>query len=247
MPVKRSQSAARVLSVLEAVAAQQPIGVRALARLLECDKSAVQRALMTLADEGWIRATIEAPVRWEVSARIFAVAQLAYGGNDLRQRARRTLERLRDETGETIMLALPDLHNFVIADVVESRQVLRMAPYVGTKVSVQNTATGRAMLPFMTEGEQLALLGQQPSREMREMFALTREQGFAVSDGEINPGATNLAAPIFEFNGQPVGAIVLTAPRQRLALLDHDELGRQLARAAQELSRGRPAVAVAAS
>ncbi len=239
MPVKPSQSASRVLAVLEAIAAHQPIGVRALARLLECDKSAMQRALKTLAEEGWIRATIEAPVRWEVSARIFAVANLAYGGNDLRQRARRVLERLRDETDETAMLVLPDLQNFVVADVVESRQVLRMAPHVGTKVSVRNTATGRAVLPYLSADQQLALLGEMPDPSMLETYAQTRERGYAISDGEINPGATNLAAPIIEVNGEAIGAIVLTAPRERLASASQHEAGRWVARAAQELSRGK--------
>ena len=55
MSVKRSQSAARVLAVLECIARHQPIGVSELARLLQADKSAVQRAVMTLADDGWIR------------------------------------------------------------------------------------------------------------------------------------------------------------------------------------------------
>ena len=56
MAVKPLQSLQRALSVIEAIAANQPIGVAALARLLGEDKSAVQRDLMTLADAGWIRA-----------------------------------------------------------------------------------------------------------------------------------------------------------------------------------------------
>ena len=63
MAVKRSQSASRVLSVLELIASRQPIGVSALAKLLDEDKSAVQRAIMTLADAGWIRIAPEPPTR----------------------------------------------------------------------------------------------------------------------------------------------------------------------------------------
>ena len=53
-------------------------------------------ALMTLADEGWIRPSSEPPTRWEVTARILSVAHAAHGGNDLRRRARARLEQLRD-------------------------------------------------------------------------------------------------------------------------------------------------------
>ena len=72
MPVKRSQSASRVLAVLEGIARHQPIGVSDLARLLDADKSAVQRAIMTLADEGWIHSASGSPSKWQLTAHILA-------------------------------------------------------------------------------------------------------------------------------------------------------------------------------
>ena len=53
MAVKRSQSAARVLAALEGIARHQPVGVSELARQLGADKSATQRAIMTLAAPVW--------------------------------------------------------------------------------------------------------------------------------------------------------------------------------------------------
>ena len=43
MAVKWSQSASRVLAVLEKIAEYQPVGISQLVRLLDADKSAVQR------------------------------------------------------------------------------------------------------------------------------------------------------------------------------------------------------------
>lgn len=240
MPVKRSHSAARVLTVLETLANHRPMGVRALAKLLHEDKSTVHRALMTLADHGWIRVSSEPPVRWEVTAHILAVAHAAHGGSDLRARARPVLERLRDDTNETVLLVLPDVDRFVIADVVESRQILRMVPEVGTVVTVKNTATGRAVLPFVDTQRQAKLLGATPDRQLLGSFAQTRALGFAISEGEINPAATNLAAPIFDFNAQPMGVIVVVGPRERLSRSAHKRTGEKVAAAAQQLSRGAP-------
>ncbi|WP_299695779.1 IclR family transcriptional regulator [Hydrocarboniphaga sp.] len=240
MAVKRSHSGSRVLAVMEAIASHQPIGVRALARLLDQDKSAIQRAVMTLADGGWIRPTREPPVRWEVTARIVTVANAALGSSDLRRRARPLLEQVRDDTGETVLLVVPDLQNFVIADVVESRQVLRMVPQLGILVGTRNTATGRAVLPYMDTARQMALLGAEPDGPLLDSFEATRKHGYAVSDGEINPAATNIAAPIFELAGFPAGAIVVTAPRERLTPADHQAIGKMLIRVASELSRGTP-------
>ncbi|MFT3929177.1 MAG: IclR family transcriptional regulator [Spongiibacteraceae bacterium] len=239
MAVKRSHSGSRILAVFDAVAANQPIGVSALARLLDDDKSAIQRALMTLADEGWIRASSEPPTRWEVTAHILALAYAAYGSDDLRRRARPVLERLRDETGETVLLVVPDIHNFVIADVVESRQVLRMVPHVGDLVTARNTATGRAMLPFMSDEQQLAMLGEAVDETLLAGFETTRAYGYAVSEGEINAAATNIAAPIFDVAKQAVAAIVVCGPRERFDASLHASVGRQLINAAQELCTAR--------
>ncbi|HET8710540.1 MAG TPA: helix-turn-helix domain-containing protein, partial [Spongiibacteraceae bacterium] len=199
--VKRSHSGSRLLGVLEAIASQQPIGVTALARLLDEDKSAIQRALMTLADAGWIHTVSEPPTRWELSAHILAVAYAAHGRNDLRRRARPIMERLRDDTQETVLLALPDVKNFVIADVVESRQMLRMVPDIGDIIAPRNTATGRAMLAFMNREQQIALLDTEPEPPLLDGFELTRARGYAISEGETNPLATNIAAPIIEADG----------------------------------------------
>ena len=240
MSVKRSHSAARVLTVLETIAQQQPIGVRALARLLDDDKSAVHRALMTLADNGWIRTTSESPVRWEVTAHILAVAHAAHGGNDLRKRARPALERLRDATNETVLLVLPDVHSFVVADVIESRQILRVVLQVGNTVNAKKTATGRALLPFLDPGRQVQLLGSEPDRQLLESFAQTRARGYAISEGEVNPATTNLAAPIFDFHEQPVGAVVVSGPRERLTRSVNKTIAEKLVRTARELSRSSP-------
>ncbi len=239
LSIKRSQSGSRILATLEAIATHQPIGVSALARLLDEDKSAVQRALMTLADEGWIRTTIEPPTRWEVTAHIFAVASAAHGSNDLRRRARPILARLRDESGETVLLAVPDVKRFVIADVIESRQMLRMVPHVGDVISPLNTATGRSMLAFMGCEQQIALLGVEPDQQLSESLEQVRARGYAISEGETNVAATNLAAPIFELNGALAGAIVVCGPRDRLDTSQYDTIGKMLLLATQELSTGK--------
>ncbi len=102
MAVKRIKSAAKLLATFEAIAEHQPIGVGALARLLDADKSAQQRAIMSLADEGWIQAAPGEPTKWETTARIYVLAHLAQGHSGLRQRARVRLDALRSRTGESI-------------------------------------------------------------------------------------------------------------------------------------------------
>jgi DNA-binding IclR family transcriptional regulator len=240
MTVKRSRSASRVLAVLESIARHQPIGVSTLARELAADKSAVQRAIMTLADSGWIHHAAGAPTRWQLTARILAVAHMGHSGNDLRQRARGTLEALRDECGETVLLTVQDMLGFVVIEAIESRHMLRTVPHIGMAVPVRGSATARAMMPYMTEERQTQLLGSRPEAALLEEFAVTRTRGFSVSDGEVTTGATTIAAPILEVDGRPSAAIAVSAPSGRLPASHHDTIGAMISRAARKLS-GRPA------
>lgn len=237
LTVKRSRSAVRVLSVLEAIARLQPVGVTTLARELGADKSAAQRAIMTLSDEGWICAAPGAPTRWQLTARIFALAHLGLRGNDLRRRARGTLEYLRDQSGETVLLTVPDMTGFIVLDVVESHQMLRAVPHIGMPVPVRGSATSRAMLPYMSEERRIQILGEPPDPALLEEFAATRRRGYSVSKGEINAESTTLAAPILEVDGQPSAAVAITAPSARLPTAQQRTIGSLLCTAVCALSR----------
>jgi IclR family acetate operon transcriptional repressor len=235
-----------VLAVLEAIARHQPVGVSALARLLNADKSAIQRAIMTLADDNWIRAASGTPTRWELTHHILTVAYMGHGEDDLRQRARSTLDQLRDESGESALLAVPDVHNFIIIETAESRQMLRTTLSIGLVVPADNSATGRAVLPFFPPERQIELLGgDRPTPALLDHFRQSRQRGYSVSDevvidGIRVDGATTISAPVFDADGRPLGAIGITGPSERLTPRRQAEIGPMVAAAGRALSRGRP-------
>jgi DNA-binding IclR family transcriptional regulator len=237
MTVKRSQSAVRVLAVLETIARLQPVGVTMLAKELGADKSAAQRAIMTLADEGWISPAQGSPTRWQLTARILAVAHAGLKGNDLRLRARHTLEDLRDQSGETVLLTVQHMRGFIVLDVVESQQMVRAVPHIGMAVPVRGSATSRVMLPYMNDERRNQILGGPPDSVLLEEFAATRKLGYSVSKGEIAAESTTIAAAIFEVDGQPAAAVAITAPSARLPATQLRTVGAMLHNAARALSR----------
>jgi IclR family acetate operon transcriptional repressor len=226
--------------VLEAIATHSPVGVSAVARLLDVDKNAVQRAIVTLAEAGWIAVAPGPTTRWELTEHIFAVAYAALGKNNLRTRARKELERLRDETGETALLTVADIRHFIVADVVESPQVLNASVSIGSIASPRESATGRAVLPYLTQEKQIAMLGAAPDAELQEAFEVTRRCGYAIVVGGAMEGVTRIGAPIFEIDGRPVGAIVVAGPSERLSRECHAGFSALVAAAARKLSRGLP-------
>jgi IclR family acetate operon transcriptional repressor len=236
--VKPSQSASRVLAVLDLIAAHQPVGTSALAQLLGEDRSAVQRAVTTLADAGWVRIAPQPPTRWELSAHLFTIAHLPDSVADLTRRARPVLDSLRAQTGETVMLAIPEGNRFVVAEVAQSTHALRMALQVGQVIPPRESATGRACLPYLDERTQAAMLGRPADPVDLAEFAATRARGYALSAGDVMPGATNLAAAIFDGRHEPIAALVVSGPSERLTADRHVEIGLAVLRGAAELSRG---------
>jgi len=238
--VKGNKSGSRLLAVLERIARQQPTGVSELARVLKADKSTVQRALVTLADGGWIYSAPGTPTRWQLTGHIHLVAHLAHRSNGLSQRARAAMESLRDVSGETVGLAVPDIEGFVLIDVVESRQSLRMVPPVGAIVSPEDSATSQAVLPYLPREQQISLLGRPVDATLDAALKVSRRQGYSVVEDERGGGSVNIASPIFEVDGRPIGAVVLCAPRERLSPKLRAGMGKLVLKTACELSLADP-------
>jgi IclR family acetate operon transcriptional repressor len=238
MAVKPSQSGARILAALEKIAENQPVGVSELARLLGANLAAAQRAIATLAEEGWIRMAIGKPTRWELTAHIHIVAQHAYGTHDLRRRARGPLEELWKTTSETVLLNVPDGGDFIVIDVFESPHHVRSSVPVGFVVPSNASATAWAILPYMPPTQQKEYLKGAPDEALLKQFNKTIENGFAVSRGDVFAGSNNIAAPIFEMDGRPIGAVLISVPNDRAGREEVQKLGRLVRETAQRLSRG---------
>jgi IclR family acetate operon transcriptional repressor len=238
MGVKPSQSGARILAALEKIAENQPIGVSELARLLDANLAAAQRAIATLAEEGWIRMAIGKPTRWELTAHIHIVAQHAHGTNDLRRRARGPLEELWKVTNESVLLNVPDGGQFIVIDVFESPLHLRSSVPVGYVIPSRASATAWAILPYMTTAQQLQYMGEAPDATLLKQFDETVERGYAVSRGDVFTGSNNIAAPVFEMDGRPIGAVLISVPNDRAGPKEVEKLGRLVKETARRLSRG---------
>ncbi|BBX25652.1 IclR family transcriptional regulator [Mycolicibacterium alvei] len=239
MAVKGSSTAARVLTVFEAVAANEPVGVAALARMLEIDKSAVQRALVTLSDQGWIQAREEQMTRWETTPRILNIAHSSHAKADLRHNIQLALEQLAMQTGETAIFNEPDGAQLVVSQVAESRQELRMVPRIGAVVPARDSATGRILLPFLSIERQTELLGAPPDAEFLGLLDACRARGYAASS-EVDAPSMTIAAPVFKVDGRPIGVVAISGPAERMSPDSHSRLAELVCQTANLLSHNVP-------
>lgn len=236
MPVNSNKSGARLLAILEHVARAQPVGVRELARSMSIDKSAVQRVLTTLAETGWVQAAPNKQGAWELTTRILHVAHLAHGSNTLRQRARPALDALRDATGETSYLAIPDVDGLVVVEVAESRHSLRMVIPVGSNLTTETDTNSGLPTPFLSPQQHEILVDSSALGNQQEDIKKGSRPNYVIGHEKDDSSSLTMAAPILGADCSVIGVIAICAVYLRIPQEEHVRIGELISQKARELS-----------
>ncbi|QOR71807.1 IclR family transcriptional regulator [Ruania alkalisoli] len=216
---------ARGLAVLDAVgAADDGIGVTEVSRAVGIDKATGSRLLATLRDAGYVRQREDR--RFELGSRAGWLAQrYVRRVDELCQVAGPHLAKLRDETQETVHLAIQENTDVVyLAQEVPERSV-RVHSAIGTRLPMYRTAMGRAIIAELPEPERERLIGallREADRSGDEIdpavieadVESARRRGWAAIDRHDD--VTRLAAAIGGPEGAVVGAIALSGPSYRM-------------------------------
>jgi IclR family acetate operon transcriptional repressor len=236
--VKHISVVRNAMAVMELLCRQHPLGVTELSRLLDLDKSGVQRILMTLHEGGWIQRSVASQTRWEPAASVrllFADHALDW----LRARADQVLTKLRDETGETAMLAVLEGTRLLAVASVDSPQPIRMAlPYTPFSIPLLASSAGRAVLSCLPAAQQAQLVGGAIPDEEERAIQAARRREWSTSSDETFPDTHSVAAPLRGADGSPYGALMVAAPAFRLGSAQLPAIGERLRAAARELLAG---------
>lgn len=229
------------LTVLEALAVQQPVGVSALARDLDLPKSSVQRTLRTLDAAGWAERadTGAGPGGWQLTGKVLRIGMAASGAATLPERARPFLTRLRDTYGETVHLTVPDGEHIIVLARIDGTRNLRTFLEIGTPAPMLSTAGGRAVLaaspPARLEGLLAgAVTTHTPTTTtdpdvIRGLVDQARRDGYATNHSEWRADIAAVGAAVVVPGGRVVGAVSLSMPAARHAELDLPSVGRDVA------------------
>ncbi|MGE2732936.1 IclR family transcriptional regulator [Mycolicibacterium vaccae] len=214
-----SQTLARGLSALQLVASS-PTGltVTQVADDIGVHRTIAYRLLSTLAQFRFIAKGEDGRYR---SAAALALLGASFD-NNVRQLCVPTLRGLADELGATVSLL-----------VAEGDQQVAIAVMVPTNVYYQLSFHEGSRYPLERGAAGIALLASMPPRPgERELVDQTRQQGWVITHGEIEPNTYGLAVPVRRRPPSPPTCINLISHRE-----DVVESGREaVMQAARELS-----------
>ena len=221
----RTRSLRRAVAVLRAIAARPASSASELARASGLPRSTVARTLRTLADAGMVEETSGG---WGIGDELIRIAHAADPDRRLLEAARPALERLRDATGESALLAVPRGRPGlrIVLQVDPSRQV-GVANWVGVDVPLHASAAGKLILAELDEADLDAWLARTKlvaftswtitgDARLRTELRRVRRRGWAELANELEDGHASLAVPMRAADGALSAAVGISGPTFRL-------------------------------
>jgi len=247
-----SQSLERGLGILAAFTPTQPsLGVSELAREVGLSRSTTHRYMSTLTRLGYLQQDA-ASRRYRLGPRVLDLGFSAINSMELRVISSPYLQRLSDETGFTVNMAILDGTDILYVERCRSSRAgqreIDLNLHVGSRLPAYCTSMGKVLLAYLAPKRRAALLDGLPlgkrgpntltSRKALEAeLAAIRQRGLALNNEELAYGLRSIAAPVRGPGGDVVAAINLAVHSSMVSMRDLvARLGASLQRTAAEIS-----------
>jgi DNA-binding IclR family transcriptional regulator len=241
------QTLVKAGALLDLLAARREASAAELAEELDEPRSSVYRMLSTLQQLGFVDPGSRRGTH-RLGIKLLRLGTAVQSRLDVREIALPVMERIHDETDDTVFLCLRRGDEAVCIERFDGRQVNTLALQLGGSLPLHLGAAPRTLLAYEQRenwqeyiaGSDLARGGGGPPLGADWLIAeleRIRGDGFATSDQDVTPGIAALGAPVFDGNGTICAA--LSASGVRDMILDERKGVRDLIVAgAREISAG---------
>lgn len=219
----------KALDVLDMVAqAGRPVRFSELLAQGTYPKATLYRFLQTLTNQGMLGYD-EDRGTYALGVRLVRLAHAAWRQSSLAPIARRHVDELASEIGETIHLAQLDQGQVLYVDKRNATRPVEMFSSAGKVGPAYCTGVGKAMLAFLSDEAVDEAIARQsfhrftgntldtPARLKAELAAI-RTRGHAFDNEEHEPGIICCAVPILSRTGRVLGALSVTSTTGRSSL-----------------------------
>jgi len=242
------QSIDRAIAILNSFLHEETQTLSQIAATAGLSRSTAHRLLSSLQAHRLIEQRLSGGT-YALGDHVLRLAQAASQAASVLDRASLLLEGLRDETGETSALhvRVGISHRVPIIQAESKLELRRSYTEIGQAIPIHLGAPGKLLLAYLPEQAQERILAHPlapatkhtitAADELREELVKIRQQEFALSLQERNPGVTTLAVPVDDGTAPINAAVSLTGPAVRLPEDKLREFVPLAAQAAQEIAK----------
>lgn len=237
------KSVAAALDLLDCFAQDEELGVSEVARRLGVAKSTAHRLLTTLATRDLIEKNLETG-RYRLGLHLFELGHLAVSRLELRRNSMRMLEELREVSGWTVHLSVPEGVDTLFLERLPTLRGLSAMTEFKRRWPLHATSSGKAICAYNPEVAQRRIDAGLPAYTQRTIhdeatfrreMGQIRQHGYAVSREELMAQLGSVAAPVLDRNGIARAAISITGSIAEMGTVDRQ--ARLVMTAARRVSR----------
>ena len=219
------ESVQKIVAILELLSLHQELGLTGVAERLGLNKATTYRILQSLRQVGYVSQRGNAGPYY-LTIRMFEIGSRVLDWNSEVKAARPVLERLAEETLETVHLGFLDGTRVVYLDKIDSHHILRMHSRIGNQSPAYCTGLGKVLLSGLSPQQVRDLYREEPLERhtpntitdieaLLEELQRVRDRGYAIDGEEHEIGIKCIAAPVRSASGAITAAISLSIPKAR--------------------------------
>jgi DNA-binding IclR family transcriptional regulator len=214
---------AKAVALMEALAQTPEATSAELAATVGEPRSSVYRSLNILTEHGLVEPGATRGTH-RLGLKLLQLGSVVASRLDVRRAALPVMERIHDETGETLFLCIRKEREAVCIERIDGRRAAVMELKLGGSLPLHAGASPRAILAFEDRSEwdqylsggpiEDPMSGARLSRKtVIEQLTNVRARGVSISDEDLSVGFAAVAAPIFDHGGAVVAALALSGIR----------------------------------
>ncbi|MCF7849458.1 MAG: IclR family transcriptional regulator [Kiritimatiellales bacterium] len=237
----------RGLSILELLAEHPDgLGTSEMARRLDYPKNFVFRSTAALYQRGYLTRNEESK-KFMLSRKLLSMGYAVLQKSGLIESAMPVMRELRDEVRETVVLCTIEEAHGLVLDHVPGLHSFRLVVDTGMHFELHSSAPGKAILANLSAKERDRIMKVMRFTRFNDNTITTktaftaeleevRKTGYALDRAEELDGIHCVSAPVFNQKGEPIAAVTVTGPSNRLPAKKFPIIGTMLKAYADQIS-----------
>ncbi|TCP29585.1 IclR family transcriptional regulator [Scopulibacillus darangshiensis] len=201
-------------------------GVRELAKELDKSHSIIHRILSTYEQHGFLKKN-EDTKKYELGLKFFEYSVLVQDQLKITDIVDPYMNELAEKSKETVFLTWHDRGEGVCLSIAKSSHSILFSVSVGSRTPLYAGASGKAVMAFLSEKEQAAIIEKgvdrltsntitNPEQLINDLEAI-RKRGWCYTLGEYSDEVVGLGIPLFNHKNQVIASLTIAAPSYRLS------------------------------